>query len=75
MNGASQAQAPENRPAPRGRAGIFRHTGNWQRRRIDLVTFNTTDEMIEFEVMTRPVKLLRGPGEQIGNRIGPQQAH
>lgn len=28
--------------------------------------------MIEFEVMIRPIKALAAPGEEIGNRIGPQ---
>lgn len=30
--------------------------------------------MIEFEVMVRPTKALAALGEEIGNRIGPQQA-
>ena len=30
--------------------------------------------MIEFEVMIGPIKALAAPGEQIGNRIGPQLA-
>jgi hypothetical protein len=27
-------------------------------------------EMVEFEVMIRPIKALAAPGEEIGNRIG-----
>jgi hypothetical protein len=28
-------------------------------------------EMVEFEVMIRPIKALAAPGEEMGNRIGP----
>jgi hypothetical protein len=48
--------------------------GKWQRRGIDLIRFNEHGEMIEFEVMIRPIKALAALAEEIGNRIGPQLA-
>ena len=38
----------------------------------DLMRFNERGEMVEFEVMIRPIKALAALGEQMGNRIGPQ---
>jgi hypothetical protein len=35
---------------------------------IDLVKFHAAGEMIEFEVMIRPIEALAGSGEEIGNR-------
>ena len=46
--------------------------GKWQLKGIDLVRFNESGEMVEFEVMIRPIKALAALGEQMGNRIGPQ---
>jgi hypothetical protein len=46
--------------------------GKWQLKGIDLVKFNDAGEMIEFEVMIRPIKALQALGEEMGNRIGPQ---
>ena len=46
--------------------------GKWQLKGIDLITFNEAGEMIEFEVMIRPIKALQALGEEMGNRIGPQ---
>ena len=34
--------------------------------------FGDAGEIIEFEVMIRPIKALAALGEEIGNRIGPQ---
>ena len=48
--------------------------GKWQLKGIDLVKFNDAGEMIEFEVMVRPIKALAALGEEMGNRIGPQLA-
>ena len=48
--------------------------GKWQFKGIDLITFNEAGEMIEFEVMIRPIKALQALGEEMGNRIGPQLA-
>lgn len=48
--------------------------GKWQLRGVDLVKFNEAGEMIEFEVMIRPLKALQALAEEIGNRIGPQLA-
>ena len=43
----------------------------WQLKGIDLIRFNERGEMVEFEVMIRPIKAL-ALGEAMGNRIGPQ---
>jgi hypothetical protein len=48
--------------------------GQWQLRGIDLITFNEAGEMIEFEVMIRPLKALQALSEAMGNRIGPELA-
>jgi hypothetical protein len=48
--------------------------GKWQLKGIDLIKFNASGEMVEFEVMVRPIKALQVLGEQMGNRIGPQLA-
>jgi hypothetical protein len=46
--------------------------GKWQLKGVDLIKFNDQGEMIEFEVMIRPIKALAALGEAMGNRIGPQ---
>src|ERR1700710_307425 len=46
--------------------------GKWQLKGIDLIKFNDAGEMIEFEVMIRPIKALQALGEEMGNRIGPE---
>jgi hypothetical protein len=48
--------------------------GKWQLKGIDLIKFNAAGEMIEFEVMVRPIKALQALGDEMGNRIGPQLA-
>jgi hypothetical protein len=48
--------------------------GKWQLKGIDLITFNDAGEMIEFEVMIRPIKALQALGDEMGNRIGPELA-
>ncbi|HEV7879680.1 nuclear transport factor 2 family protein [Bradyrhizobium sp.] len=48
--------------------------GKWQLKGIDLIKFNAAGEMIEFEVMIRPIKALQALADEIGNRIGPQLA-
>jgi hypothetical protein len=48
--------------------------GKWQLKGVDLIKFNDAGEMIEFEVMIRPIKALQALGEEMGNRIGPQLA-
>ena len=48
--------------------------GKWQLKGIDLIKFNEAGEMVEFEVMVRPIKALQALGEEMGNRIGPQLA-
>ena len=46
--------------------------GKWQLKGIDLIKFNDAGEMIEFEVMVRPIKALQALGEEMGNRIGSE---
>src|SRR5260221_9515315 len=46
--------------------------GKWQLKGVDLIKFNGAGEMIEFEVMIRPIKALAALGEEMGNRIGPE---
>jgi hypothetical protein len=46
--------------------------GKWELKGIDLIKFNDAGQMIEFEVMVRPIKALQALGEEMGNRIGPQ---
>jgi len=48
--------------------------GKWQLKGIDLIKFNAAGEMIEFEVMIRPIKALQALGDEMGNRIGPELA-
>jgi len=48
--------------------------GQWQLKGIDLIKFNETGEMVEFEVMIRPLKALQALSEAMGNRIGPELA-
>jgi hypothetical protein len=48
--------------------------GKWQLKGIDLIKFDAAGEMIEFEVMIRPIKALQALGDEMGNRIGPQLA-
>ena len=42
----------------------------WQLKGVDLIKFDDAGEMIEFEVMVRPIKALAALGEEMGNRIG-----
>ena len=56
------------------RAKFSANIGKWQLKGVDLITFNPSGEMIEFEVMIRPIKALQALGEAMGNRIGPQLA-
>jgi hypothetical protein len=46
--------------------------GKWELKGIDLIKFNDAGEMIEFEVMVRPIKALQALGVAMGNRIGPE---
>src|SRR6202521_2396930 len=46
--------------------------GKWQLKGVDLIKFAESGEMVEFEVMIRPIKALQALGEEMGNRIGPQ---
>ena len=51
---------------------FYANIGKWQLKGIDLIKFNDAGEMIELEVMIRPIKALQALGEEMGNRIGPQ---
>ena len=46
--------------------------GKWQLKGIDLIKFHEAGEMLEFEVMIRPIKALQALGDEMGNRIGPE---
>jgi hypothetical protein len=46
--------------------------GRWQLKGIDLIAFNASGEMTEFEVMIRPLKALAALSEAMGSRIGPE---
>jgi hypothetical protein len=46
--------------------------GKWQLKGVDLIKFNEAGEMLEFEVMIRPIKALQALGDEMGNRIGPE---
>jgi hypothetical protein len=46
--------------------------GKWQLKGIDLIKFSEGGEMVEFEVMIRPIKALQALGEEMGRRIGPE---
>ena len=41
---------------------------------VDLVKFDAHGQIVDFEVMVRPIKALQALGEQMGARIGPQLA-
>src|SRR3954467_7151803 len=46
--------------------------GKWQLKGVDLIKFDEAGQMVEFEVMVRPLKALQALGEEMGNRIGPE---
>ena len=48
------------------------NVGKWQLKGVDLIKFNEAGEMVEFEVMIRPLKALQALGEEMANRIGPE---
>lgn len=48
--------------------------GELELKGIDLIRFNAAGDMIEFEVMIRPMKALQALGTQMSARIGPQLA-
>ena len=41
---------------------------------VDLIKFDPNGQMIDFEVMVRPIKALQALGERMGAKIGPQLA-
>jgi hypothetical protein len=46
--------------------------GKWELKGLDLIKFDDSGLMVEFEVMIRPAKALMALGEAMGSRIGPQ---
>ncbi len=48
--------------------------GERQLKGIDLIRFDATGRIIEFEVMVRPMSGLQALGEVMGRRLGPQLA-
>ena len=48
--------------------------GQWDLKGVDLVKFDAHGQIIDFEVMIRPIKALQALGEQMSARIGPQLA-
>ena len=50
------------------------HIGQWQLKGLDLIRFDEAGQMVEFEVLIRPIKALQALGDEMGNRIGPQLA-
>src|SRR3981189_661938 len=51
---------------------VAANIGKWPLRGVEFITFNEAGEIIEFEVMIRPMKALAALGEEMGNRIGPE---
>ena len=48
--------------------------GDKQLKGIDLIRFNEHGQIIEFEVMVRPLSGLQALGEEMGRRLGPYLA-
>lgn len=48
--------------------------GEWDLKGVDLVKFDASGQMVDFEVMVRPIKALQALGTQMSARIGPQLA-
>lgn len=46
----------------------------WELKGVDLIKFDERGQMIDFEVMVRPIKALQALGERMGAKIGPQLA-
>ncbi|MCD0420412.1 nuclear transport factor 2 family protein [Rubrivivax sp. JA1024] len=44
----------------------------WELKGVDLMRFNDHGEIVEFEVLVRPLRALSALGEEIGRRIGPR---
>jgi hypothetical protein len=44
----------------------------WDLKGVDLMRFNQNGEIVEFEVLIRPLRALSALGEEIGRRIGPR---
>lgn len=48
--------------------------GEWDLKGVDLVKFDASGQITDFEVMVRPIKALEALGTRMGARIGPQLA-
>ena len=49
--------------------------GDKQLKGIDLIRFNEQGQIIEFEVMIRPLSGLQALGEEMGRRLAPYLAN
>jgi hypothetical protein len=50
------------------------NVGQWELKGVDLIHFSENGQMVDFEVMIRPMKALQAVGEAMGARIGPELA-
>jgi hypothetical protein len=48
--------------------------GEWDLKGADFIKFDASGQMVDFEVMVRPIKALEALGTRMGARIGPQLA-
>lgn len=48
--------------------------GEFDLKGVDLIKFDATGKIVEFEVMVRPFKALQALSTQMGERIGPELA-
>ncbi len=48
--------------------------GEWDLKGADFIKFDDNGQMVDFEVMVRPIKALQALGTQMSARIGPQLA-
>ena len=48
--------------------------GEWDLKGVDFIKFDEAGQMVDFEVMVRPIKALQALGTQMSARIGPQLA-
>jgi hypothetical protein len=68
--GYGRAFVGRDHAAPKFSANI----GKWQIKGLDPGKFGEAGETIEFKVMVRPIRAFATPGEETGNRIGPNSA-
>jgi hypothetical protein len=49
--------------------------GKWELKGVDLMRLSPTGQIVEFEVMVRPLRAASMLAEEMGRRIGPQLLH